>query len=106
MRFSQAIDLYVADMRAAGRINSDRSEVSYRATLVRHAEDVSNRDPSKINRADVKRTLARWEHPNTHGRAVLTSCPSIAGRWRKGCERTILLSRLVGRGSGPPRCTG
>lgn len=65
MRFSAAVDLFIKDMRAAGRINSDRSEVSYRGTLTRHGEDVSNRDPSKTNRVDVKRTLTRWHHPNT-----------------------------------------
>jgi site-specific recombinase XerD len=68
MRFSKAIDVYVADMRAAGRFNSDRTEVAYRATLGCHAEDVSNRDPSKTNRDDVKRTLRRWGHPNTQAK--------------------------------------
>jgi integrase/recombinase XerD len=75
MRFTAAIDLYIADMRAAGRLNSDRSEVSYRGTLSRHAEDVGNRDPATTNRDDVKRTLLRWAHPNTQRtcRAVLVS---------------------------------
>lgn len=65
MRFMSAIDAFVSDMAAEGRFNSPRSEVSYRATLMRHAEDVDNRDPRYTNRDDVKRTLARWAHPNT-----------------------------------------
>ena len=65
MRFSVAIDLFVKDMRSQGRLNSDRSEVAYRATLNRHADDIGNRDPATANRQDVKRTLSRWDHPNT-----------------------------------------
>jgi integrase/recombinase XerD len=65
VRFTRAIDLFVADQRTAGRLNSDRSEVAYRATLTRHAEDVGNRDPATTNREDVKRTLSRWAHPNS-----------------------------------------
>ena len=65
MKLTSAIDAFVSDMAAEGRFNSPRSEVSYRATLMRHAEDVDNRDPRYTNRDDVKRTLARWSHPNT-----------------------------------------
>ena len=65
MRFSVAIDAFIEDMRAQARINSGRTEVAYRATLNRHAEDIANRDPATANRQDVKRTLARWNHPNT-----------------------------------------
>src|SRR5947209_1685485 len=67
MKFERAIDLYLTDMRAQGRINSPSSERGYRSTLVAHAEDVGNRDPSYVRRADVKRTLRRWPHPNTQG---------------------------------------
>jgi hypothetical protein len=49
----------------AGRMNSDATEVSYRACLNRHADVVGNRDPRYVGRADVKRTLAHWAHPNT-----------------------------------------
>jgi integrase/recombinase XerC len=58
-----------------GASNSDRTEVTYRQQLERHAEDIRNRDPAKTGRDDVKRTLARWEHPNTRRRAhaALTS---------------------------------
>jgi integrase/recombinase XerC len=75
LKFSKAIDLYVSDMRATGRLNSDRSEVSYRAILVAHMEDVANRDPATVGRVDCKRTLARWANPNTQQktRSVLIS---------------------------------
>ena len=65
MRFSVAIDMFVRDMRSQGRLNSDRSEVAYRATLNRRADDLGNRDPATANRLDVKRTLSRWDHANT-----------------------------------------
>jgi integrase len=75
MKFSVAIDLYIADQRRDGRINSPRSEVSYRQVLNLHADDVSNRDPRTTGRNDCKRTLARWPNPNTlrGRRAVLVS---------------------------------
>jgi hypothetical protein len=65
MTFGHAIDLYIADMRAEGRITSDKTEVSYRACLNAHADDVGNRDPRSTFREDVTRTLRRWSHPNT-----------------------------------------
>jgi integrase/recombinase XerD len=67
MRFDQAVDLYIADMQTQGRLNSRSSVVGYRATLVAHGEDVSNRDPAYVGREDVKRTLRRWKHANTQG---------------------------------------
>ena len=75
MRFSRAIDLYIADQRADGRINSPNSERDYRYTLGCHAEDVGNRDPANTTRDDVKRTLLRWGHPNSKSknRAILVS---------------------------------
>lgn len=75
MTFRQGIDKFMADMRMEGRIRSDGSEVGYRATLVAHAEDVDNRDPRTTNRRDVKRTLTRWQHPNTQAsrRSMLVS---------------------------------
>jgi integrase/recombinase XerD len=75
MRFVRAVDLYIADQRAEGRINSLNTEREYRGTLNCHAEDVDNRDPAYTNRDDVKRTLARWQHPNTRSknRAILVS---------------------------------
>lgn len=65
IRFDQAIDLFIQDMRREGRINSPSSERSYRGTLEKHAEDVGNRDPRTIGRDDVKRTLLRWSNPNS-----------------------------------------
>ena len=75
VRLSQAIDLFVVDQRAEGRINSPNTEREYRGTLNKHAEDVDNRDPAYTNREDVKRTLNRWPHPNTRSknRAILVS---------------------------------
>lgn len=76
MRFVRAIDLFIEDQQAEGRINSPNTEREYRGTLRNHGEDVDNRDPAYTNRDDVKRTLARWPHPNTrslnrHPRLVL-----------------------------------
>lgn len=68
MKFTEAIDRYITDAKAEGRINSDRTEISYRAALLCHAEDVGNRDPAKTGRDDVKVTLARYPHPNTRRR--------------------------------------
>src|SRR4051794_37635837 len=65
MKFRTAIDLYVRDMWASGRFTSKRSEVSYRACLNRHADDVDNRDPRYVGREDIKKTLAHWTKPNT-----------------------------------------
>lgn len=75
MKFSDAIDEFVRDKRMAGQINSDRTEQSYRSRLDLHAVDVGNRDPRATGREDVKRTLRRWEHPNTqaNARAILVS---------------------------------
>jgi site-specific recombinase XerD len=75
MRFVDAIDRFVEDMRMQGRINSDRTEERYRRTLELHNDDVNGRDPSLIGREDIKTTLRRWQHPNTQAvnRAVLVS---------------------------------
>lgn len=69
MTLRWAIDHYMADMIAEGRINSPTTERTYRAALMCHAEDVSNRDPRCTNREDVKRTLGRWKHPNTRSQS-------------------------------------
>jgi len=75
MRFSDAIELYVADMRRYGRINSDRTEASYRHRFYAHGEDLRNRDPRTTGRDDIKRTLRRWKYPNTqrNAHAILIS---------------------------------
>jgi hypothetical protein len=46
VRFVRAIDLYIDDQRAEGRINSPHTEREYRYVLARHAADVDNRDPA------------------------------------------------------------
>jgi integrase len=75
MRLATAIDAYIADMRAQGRINSPATERDYRYCLDRHGEDVDNRDPCYVNRDDVKCTLRRWSNPNSQSkyRSVLVS---------------------------------
>lgn len=69
MKFTEAIDAYLRDQRMLGRINSDRTEVSYRSRLMAHAADIGNRDPRTVGREDIKTTLRRWEHPNTQRNA-------------------------------------
>lgn len=75
MKFSHAIDVFVEDMRAQGRITSDRTVVSYRSILNRHADDVNNNDPRNVNRDMCKRTLRHWRNPNSQrtARAILVS---------------------------------
>src|SRR5215208_2012941 len=62
-------------MKSQGRMNSPATERDYRYCLIRHAEDVENRDPTYTNRDDVKRTLRRWAHPNSQSkyRSVLVA---------------------------------
>lgn len=75
LRFDQAIDQFIDDMRLESRINSLGTERSYRSILGMHADDVGNRDPRVIGRDQVKQTLARWPNPNTQGtcRSILVS---------------------------------
>jgi hypothetical protein len=67
VRFSDAVDLFICDRRSQGRLNSESSVRGYRGTLDAHAEDVGNRDPAKVGREDVKRTLRRWPPPEYAG---------------------------------------
>src|SRR6202035_3226768 len=67
MRFDAAIDRYIGDMCAQGRLNSPSSVRGYRSTLEAHGEDISNRDPAYVGREDVKLTLRRWANGNTQG---------------------------------------
>jgi integrase/recombinase XerD len=75
MTFAHAIDLYIADLRSEGRINSESTERAYRECLGVHCDDVANRDPSKVGREDIRRTLRHWDNPNTQRQkhAILTS---------------------------------
>lgn len=74
MRWHDAISEYLRDQRQAGRINSEESVRSYRRALAAHAHDTSA-GPLRSTREDVKRTLARWEYPNTRAlqHSILTS---------------------------------
>lgn len=74
MRFKDAIEEYLRDQQQAGRINSQETVRSYRRVLRLHAKDTRS-GPGGTVRDDVKRTLARWEHPNTRARehAILVS---------------------------------
>ncbi len=74
MRWEQAIEEYLRDQRQAGRINSKETVRAYRRVLALHAGDTPA-GPLSASREDVKRTLARWEHPTTQSRehSCLTS---------------------------------
>jgi integrase/recombinase XerD len=67
MRFVDAIEGYLRDQRQAGRINSEETVRCCRRVLGLHAGDTPD-GPLGSSREDVKRTLARWEHPNTRAR--------------------------------------
>lgn len=75
MKLTVAINMFLDDMKAEGRINSPRSERAYWDCLVLHAQDVGNRDPRSVGREDIKRTLRRWPNRNTRRvrHAYLTS---------------------------------
>lgn len=75
MRFDQAVDMYLEEMRAEGRINSAHSEASYRSRLDILCEAVGNRDPRTVGMAEIARTLSRWPNPSTgqHARSVYVS---------------------------------
>jgi integrase/recombinase XerC len=65
MRFDAAVDEFIDDWQAAGRINSKHTVAAYRYALECLGAEVSNRDPRTVGREDVKRTLARWPGANT-----------------------------------------
>jgi site-specific recombinase XerD len=67
-RLAGVIDAYITDMRAHGRLTTDRSAQEYRRVLSSHAEDAAGADPATTSREEVKRTLRRWPHPNTQRR--------------------------------------
>lgn len=64
----ELIEEYLADMQRCGRLLSTHTQDAYRHALELHAEDVGERGLLAANRLDVKRTLGRWEHPNTQRR--------------------------------------
>jgi integrase/recombinase XerD len=63
--FWRATDEYIAEMWSQGRFTSKATEVAYRTTLNRIAQEVSNRDPRYVNRDELKAVLRHWPHPNT-----------------------------------------
>ncbi|MFN2617846.1 MAG: tyrosine-type recombinase/integrase [Thermoleophilaceae bacterium] len=68
LSFESATQLYLDDMRALGRLTTNRSAAEYRRTVRKHAEDSESADPGQTTRQDVKATLRRWSHPNTQRR--------------------------------------
>jgi len=75
VKFDAAIDLYLAEMRSEGRINSRHTLDSYRSRLNVLGAEVGNRDPRTVGVGEVDRTLARWPNPATgqHARSVYVS---------------------------------
>ena len=67
MTWPDAIDSYIRDQQQYGRINSAATVRVYKRTLTLHAQDTPG-GPLTASRDDVKRTLARWAHPNTRAR--------------------------------------
>lgn len=65
MKFENAIDAFIADWKGYGRINSEHTERSYRSKLLLLGEDSGWAQVQDISKADVKKTLRRWEHPNS-----------------------------------------
>jgi len=61
MKLTHAIEAFIADYRAEGRINSAHTELAYRAKLVRLAAATGDADASRVGPADVKAVLSRWE---------------------------------------------
>lgn len=69
MKLTSAGDSFITDMQRMGRLRGPNSEDSYRRKLRYLAEDVGNRDPSKVGRNDIKRYLSRWPNPNSQAQA-------------------------------------
>lgn len=75
MRFDEAVESYLREMRSEGRINSRHTELSYRSRLDVLGTEVCNRSPHAVGVGDIDRTLARWSNPSTgqHARSVYVS---------------------------------
>jgi site-specific recombinase XerD len=69
VKFTAAIREYIADARREGRLNSPHSINAYETKLNLLAEDVGNRDPSKVGAKDIKRWLDRWPNQNSRVQA-------------------------------------
>ena len=66
--FERAVELFLDDMFALGRLTTARSAAEYRRTVRKHADDAGDLPPAEAGREHVKATLRRWEHPNTKRR--------------------------------------
>lgn len=66
--FDQAIDLFLEDAFALGRLTTARSAAEYRRTVRKHADDAHGLGPTEAGRDEIKATLRRWDHPNTKRR--------------------------------------
>lgn len=64
MQFDRAIYEFIADWRGYGRINSMHTERSYVSKLRLLADDC-NKPVQEVTKQDIKRTLRRWDHPNS-----------------------------------------
>jgi hypothetical protein len=71
----EAIDLFIPTSAPRAGSTARAPSAPTATALGRHADDVDGRDPRHTNRADVKRTLARWPNPNTRrtNRSILVS---------------------------------
>jgi integrase/recombinase XerD len=66
--FEQAIELFLEDAFALGRLTTARSAAEYRRTVRKHAADAAGLGPVDTGREQIKATLRCWEHPNTKRR--------------------------------------
>lgn len=97
MTFSEAIDLFIADRRSQGRINSPRTEQAYRRVLGFHCDDVGDVHPAKVTRGDVKTTLRRWPHPNSQRQAHAVLASFYDWAIEEGMRETVSPARQVAR---------
>jgi integrase/recombinase XerC len=98
MRFDVAIEAYLVEMRAEGRITSVHTEASYRSRLNVLGAQVANRSPHTVGVGDIERTLATWPNPATsqHARSVYVSFCD----W---CQHKRLMKTNPARGTRPRR---
>jgi integrase len=62
---TDAIDAFVTDWKADGRMRSEHTERAYRECLDLLADQVGRKHVEKVTKADLTRLVARWEHPNS-----------------------------------------
>ena len=106
VRFARSIDLFLDEARRGGRINSRSSERAYRDVLTWHAEDAETTDPRRTTREDVRRTLRRWQHPNTQRNRHSLLASFYRWMFRRGIVATTPPSRCGAHGSASPTRRG